>query len=287
MLPTRHGVYFAVVLAAMLLMALNYHNGLAYLFTFLLGAMGVTSMLYTHRNLAGIRLTAGAGPPVFAGEAATFNINAENPNTLRRSAIWIHDADRAHPVDLEPSQNQSVEVRQPARRRGYLALDPIAVSSTFPIGLLHTWSKPLSFKAHCLVYPQPRGERPLRVDGGGSTPTQTGTREDGDDFVGLRRYQSSDPPRHVHWKAVARGQELLTKRFGGGMSTVWLNWDHLPGLSPEERLSQLSRWVLDAQAYGHRYGIQIPGRKIAPDAGPQHQHQCLKALALWSNRSLK
>ena len=36
-----------------------------------------------------------------------------------------------------------------------------------------------------------------------------------DDYWGLRPYQPSDSPRHIAWKATARGDMLLTKVFVG------------------------------------------------------------------------
>ena len=48
MLPTRHGLIFAVILLAMLLLAVNYNNSLAYLMSFTLFATVLISMLHTH-----------------------------------------------------------------------------------------------------------------------------------------------------------------------------------------------------------------------------------------------
>ena len=39
-----------------------------------------------------------------------------------------------------------------------------------------------------------------------------------DDFASLRPYHAGDSLRHVHWKALAREQGLVTKQFGGGVS---------------------------------------------------------------------
>ena len=220
MLPTRYGLYFFAALVAMLLMALNYHNGLAYLFTFLLAAMAVTSMLYTHRNVAGIQISGHALAPVFAGESAKFNLHAENNTAQPRTAVWIHFGERAERIELGAMDSASVEIQQSTIRRGYVEMDPIAVSSAFPVGLLYTWSKSLRLNAQCLVYPRPYGRWTLLAAAAGGTSHRDGIQLDGDDFIGLRAYHPTDPPRHVHWKASARSQVLLTKRFGGGGGTV-------------------------------------------------------------------
>jgi uncharacterized protein (DUF58 family) len=47
----------------------------------------------------------------------------------------------------------------------------------------------------------------------------------------------------------------------------------------EARLSQLARWVVDAEAVGERYGLALPGVRVAPERGPEHRHRCLALLA--------
>ena len=45
----------------------------------------------------------------------------------------------------------------------------------------------------------------------------------------------------------------------------------------EARLSQLCRWVVEADANGLRYGLAIPGVDIPPDSGDGHRERCLEA----------
>lgn len=49
----------------------------------------------------------------------------------------------------------------------------------------------------------------------------------------------------------------------------------------ETRISQLTRWVLDAHAAGLSYGLRLPGTERAPDSGEAHFRLCLEALALF------
>ena len=101
------------------------------------------------------------------------------------------------------------------------------------------------------------------------------------DFVGLRDYHAGDSPRHVHWKAAATAQALVTKQFGGADSEqLWLDWEATTG-DTEARLSQLCQWVCRAEQDGQVYGLKLPGTRIELGAGPGHRHNCLRALALW------
>jgi len=62
---------------------------------------------------------------------------------------------------------------------------------------------------------------------------------------------------------------------------LWLDWDSLPHSDTETRLSQLCRWVLDAEAGSCRYGLRLPGQHIPLNRGDAHKHLCLQALALY------
>ena len=78
------------------------------------------------------------------------------------------------------------------------------------------------------------------------------------------------------------GDALLVRELEGGSGgLLQLDWSGLPGnLSGEERISRLTRWVIDAEIAGLRYGLHLPGLDIEPSAGPTHRADCLRALAL-------
>ena len=284
MLPSRFGLVFSLLLLVMLLAAINYGNGLAYGLTFLLASMGIVSMLYTHRNLYRLRLTPGPCAPVFAGQSARFHLCLHNDRGPRRVGVQVERGKSiVARVDIPANGSRCLGVTVPARRRGYLPAPRLRLSTGFPLGLLYSWSQGVVLEQRCLVYPAPGPAAPLPRADRGETGEHTG-RGEGDDFAGLRSYHAGDPPRHVHWKAAARGLGLHTKDFQGARpAAVWLDWDRCGAGDTETRLSQLCRWVLDAEAAGAHYGLRLPGLHIAPGRGPAHRHQCLKALALYEH----
>jgi len=283
MLPTRHGLLFALVLLVLLLAAVNYSNGLAYLLVFLLAAMANVSMFYTHRNLLHLRIGPGVCPPVFAGQDAQVGICLYNDGPRPRLGIGIKQTKAlVARVDLPALQNRCINLTVPTQQRGYVSAPPFVVYTRYPLGLLRSWSRRIELDLRCLVYPRPGPSRelPTTSESHGSQLTGTGTGDN--DFIGLRGFYPGDSPRHVHWKAVARGQGMYTKQFGGAdVGLVWLDWNTLPGMDSEARLSQLCRWILDAEQTGVHYGLRLPGQTIMPARGFQHQHRCLTALALF------
>lgn len=281
-LPTREGLYYGGILAVMFIAAVNYANGLAYALTFLLTALGLVATLHTHRNLVGLRLSAGPAPPVFAGEPARFTLVASNDTGVARHAIEIALGGQRLVIDVPPQGTTAVEVAVATTARGYLGAPPLRLQTRFPLGLWRAWSRPLLVPARCLVYPHPGPERPLP-----EVPSPLAGRElahnaDGEDFAGLREFQHGDPVQRVAWKKVAAGQGWHTKQFSAPAGQlVWLDWEALRGLDVETRLSQLTRWVLMAEQQRISYGLRLPGFLLEPSSGAAHRDRCLERLALF------
>lgn len=282
-LPTTGGLLFALALAVLLAAAVNYASALAFALTFLLAAVGIVSMLYTHRNLLGLRVSARPGHPVFAGDAAGFEVSLKNDQATLRLAINLEQGkSELGTVDLAPGEQASLRFEVPTRKRGYIAAPPVTVSTRFPLGLLRAWSRQLQLGQRCLVYPQPAAPGASPFDTGRHGWRDHGRDPEGDDFLGLREFRRGDSPRHVSWKAAARGRGMLSKQFGGGYrSSVWLDWEQLTDPDEERCLRQLCRWVLECEQAGVLYGLRLPQQILAPACGEEHQHRCLAALALF------
>ena len=229
MLPTRFGLLFALLLVVQLLTAINYGNGLAYALTFLLGALAVVSMLYTHRNLFRLRLAAGICAPVFAGETAVFRIHLTNDSDTPRFGVTVmHDKKEIAGVDIPARGSADVELPVPATQRGRLAIPPVTVTTRFPLGLLYSWSRRVALEQSCLVYPRPADPTPRRTREQETLESTRGLKAGGDDYIGTREFRPGDSPHHVDWKAVARGEGWHIKQFGGAhQPTAWLDWHAL------------------------------------------------------------
>jgi uncharacterized protein (DUF58 family) len=285
-LPSRYGVIFGLALLLMLIGSINYGLSLGYVLTFLLAGMGLVSMLHTYRNLAHLYVSAGRVAPVFAGDAALFQIHIDNRHNFARIAIRLAVPDATTECDVGRRAIAVATLAVPARRRGRLRLPRVTIETRYPVGLFRAWSY-VQPDIETLAYPRP-DDAPLPPaqlipDTGAALSAGIGT----DDFAGLRPYQPTDSPRHIAWKSVAHGNEVLTKVFAGrGAEELWLDFGTLlDGLDLEQRLSRLAGWVLHAEREGYAYGLILPGKKIQPAHGPAHRDECLKALALYEPRS--
>ncbi len=278
-LPTKRGLGFVLLVALLLLIAFVYNNNLAYLLGFLLASIFFVTILHSFKALNGLEIQAGFNQPVFAGDMAGFNLHVLNPSNQFRQAIEIGFHESLS-FDFEPQQSRTVRLPLIASRRGWLQCGTITVSSRFPLGLFRAWS-PLRFDSKLLVYPKPAAETLPFPETDAGSGQQGQNKHNGDEFYGLKTYQIGDSIRQIHWKSFAKGQGVHSKQYAGASSVeLWLDFTQTPGSDIEARLSQLCRWVIDAERAGLRYGLRLPNKRIELDCGKDHYQQCLQALAL-------
>jgi uncharacterized protein (DUF58 family) len=295
-LPSKMGIYFASMLLVMLLGAVNYNNSLAYMLVFLLASVFFIAILHTYRNLLHLRIDVGHTAAVFCGDSAQVPILLNNRHNASRYAIKLclgkfagkKSLAHTHPhitCDVPADQKQRTLVPLATTQRGLHDVPRLTLETGFPLGLFRAWAY-AQRNVQYLVYPAPDQHHKLS-DEPSYQPSMEGDRGHGaDDFVGLRNYHAGDSLRHIHWKTVARGQGMYSKQFGGDRAIeACLDWDSLPTLDTEARLSRLSRWVLDASAGQLRYGLRLPGTQIPLGSGAAHQHRCLQALALFDHHA--
>jgi len=282
-LPTRAGLAFALLLLFMLLASLNYANSIALFLTFLLAGFGLITMHQCHRNLMGTRLHGATVLPTFARRPGTLQLTLQNPVRAARPRIAASiEQEAARLADLPGQGSQCIELTVAAAARGLVSIDRLKLTTTHPFGLFRAWAW-IHTPLRMVVYPRPVGGLPMPADDALKSGSLPRGGAGADEWLGLRPFRDGDSPRQVDWKAYAREAPLLVKEYSAsGNDLRVFRFDALTGLPVEQRLEQMSRWVVDAEAHGERYGIELPMTRIEPDRGPEHRHRCLTALALYS-----
>ena len=279
-LPTRNGLLLVILLLVMFLTSTNYGVSLGFMFTFLLTGLAAVTLWHTHRNLLGLTVRKPTAEPVFAGQNAHFQLALDCPHDGARISISATRGAHGVCADLPAGQRTMLTLPTPAPQRGRVEFGRLCLSTTYPGGLFRAWTW-LGFDSRTLVYPRPAGTRalPLQSTGQGKFP-EPENRAGRDDVDGLRAYVRGDPIRQIAWKATARSRVPLTKLLvSEATGAVHLDWLATPGNDIEQRLSQLSAWVLEAHRRGITYGLSLPRITIAPASGEHHRRSCLEALA--------
>lgn len=287
-IPTKQGFAFALVLILMLLGDINYNLSLGYVLTFLLAMMAMLSMLYAFRNLAHLEIRAGRVDAVFSGDMAKFVLHFNNPSKLSRYQLCLVKSgasfwsapDATLSFDAPALQDSEITFPLLATHRGWLQTGRLKLYTEFPLGLFHAWSY-IHFDTRCLVYPKPLSDAPLPL---GNAPDGTGKRSvaGDDDFAELRKYTSGDALPRIAWKAFAGGRGLQVKQFSTPVGEeLWLDFYYAFDATTEEKLARMTRWVLDAENQGLRYGLRLPDSELPSGQGVAHRDKCLRRIALF------
>ncbi len=290
-LPTKEGLLFAIFAFILLAAAINFNNSLVFFSTFMMVGIGLVSMHMTQKNLLKLELSISHVKPVFCFQNLSFpviikqsvdKLTSSQSDNYSIEIQFSHQSDKNQTqfFDVLASETTQLPLSLTATKRGLLQLPPLTLSTRYPLGLFRAWTNIQLFN-DAVIYPKPADKLNHKNISASGSDDQGITGHGFDDFSGFKSYQAGEPLSHIHWKAYAREQGLLTKTFTGGSShEYWLDWNDLNS-DTETRLSELCRLIIEAEEQGDRYGLILPGVKININQGQQHQHKCLKSLALY------
>jgi len=279
-LPTRFGWFMALLLAVMLLGALNYNNNPALLLALTLTSTSLGSALLAHLQLSGLQLLSLSAEPVAAGQPICLRLALGRQDRRARYGVQLRCATTTVSVHLYHDTRCEVDVYLPTQHRGWLHPGRIELSTTQPLGLLRAWCWVWP-KAAVLVYPRPETHAPPLPETGLSS-SQRHRHALGEELHQLRPYRLGDSRHDIAWKHSAHRNTLLVREYERPAGAeVRLDWQQLSALPYEQRIARLASWVERAEREGRRYQLHIPNQPaLGPDHGMAHRHRCLRALAL-------
>lgn len=282
-LPTKQGLAFAFLLFIMLLGSINYSNSLGYFLTFLLASLAVVTIFHTYNNLLKLSFGPAICKPVFADNKSLFLVQVNNLNHQTRFSVNAFTPQLTRTMtDIKADSLSTISIQHSFDQRGLIPLPRFTIESRFPFGLFRAWAL-IQLDQTQLVYPKPSSHSHLPIKSSGLSEGKKQIDLGTDDFKGLRSYAEGDPLQHVHWKSYARHHTLQTKEFSSTTSDeLWLNFFDTTVTGIEQKLSQLTRWVILAEKAKLHYGLHLPDVSIKPNTGTAHIEACLKQLALFN-----
>lgn len=284
---TRTGRTYLLVTVGVGLGALNTGNNLLYLVLGVLLSMIVVSGVLSERSLKWLAVERIGTESAYASEPVAYRFALERLKGMG-FAYTVKEAGGALEGQgslavLEMGARAVLRADVTPERRGPLALEGIAVTTTYPLGLFAK-TRVFDLPGTLLVFPKrtyvcdrggiaesgPAGERgnPLRSDGTG-------------DLLGLKELGPGEDSRRVHWlKSAAAGKLLKVEREREERRTYLLEVDPaapLPLLDRrcEEAAASAHRLI----AEGHEVGLRAGETQLRPAAGPAQERRILIALA--------
>jgi len=282
-LPTGPGLMLAATLLLLLLTSINYQLNLGYLLTFLLAGSAIVGMHVSHGTLRGLTMNLIAPEPQFAGSSAPIGIYLQSRRRTIRYGVGLSVLHSGHWlwVDLPAQGSSTVHIAFKPTRRGLHLVPTLTAETRYPLGTFRVWTiwRPA---AKVLVYPRPETFPPAlptgqaRADGAASAHLSSSG-----EYDGVRAYRRGDPLKLIVWKKFAKAEQLVSRDAQQVQHTeLWLDREHSGSNDPEQQLSRLCAWVLQAEQQGVDYGLRLGSLQISPGCGEPHKKRCLEALAL-------
>lgn len=288
-LPTKAGWIFTLLVFLLFLASVKFSHQATFLLTFLLCGFGIISSFHTQKNINQITISLKDAPATFCGSATNFICRLNNPSDTTRHNVWILCGNKNYCLNLEPNSTTKQNIHLIAKQRGIFSLPAINITSHYPLGILFGWSRAFKSDVSCIVYPEPKDllSAPDKTliqteDGQAELFSSNLQQQSGEQISSLKPYQTGDRLRDIHWPSLAKSNQLVSKEYdtNNELKQVF-SWQQVNSLSVEDKLSQLTFWLLQAEKNQNSYQLSIPGYESNHAQGDAHLQQCLEKLALW------
>lgn len=284
---TREGKRFLLAAALIAVAAINTGNNLIYLILSLMLSFIVLSYLILRLNLAKLVLEVAITGPVFAGEQVSVELLIHNKKKFPVYSVIIAAPDAVAQVYCEQISGHGLfrdRMKMVFRKRGLYGYRDFTIQSGFPF-ILFRKSMPVAVSGKILVYPKLRDVRDMivRIEGRQAEGAAV-VRGSGDEVYSLRAFQYGDDWRRIHWKASARQDGFLIRKYAEYASqniTVLLD-----NLLPDQQehfetvVSIAASIIMHYLDQGCLVRLVAAGRTVRFGSGYEHSLLILETLAL-------
>lgn len=278
-LPTKPGLFFGFITFLMLVASLNFNNNMGLMMTFLLVGLAQVAMYRVFFNLKSLTIESVTTKPVFAGEKAIFSIHLTSIESKYDICIEKNKS-KQQLLELPAEQVKSIQCQLTTTTRGWIICGKIKIYTSYPFGLFFAWIW-TNLDTKCLVYPTPENSPPA-LPFHAQSEGKTNVIIHGDEFHGLKPFQSGDSMRLIAWKRTAQTGELISREFQQNQGEkLLLDFSQILLKDTEQKLSRLTAWVLLAKQQQLDYCLKLPQFNSGFGYSNQHHLDCLKALALF------
>mgnify|MGYP001044603633 CR=1 FL=1 len=277
--PTIEGWWWMGTLFVLMLMGWGYTNNLCLALGMILSAVTVVLLMEAHFNLDGVRLNVLSVEDQHQGQAAPWRLWWQAKRSRARHKLFLHwdGAGPAGEFSLPEKTEGEAHGAWEFSQRGVWRNTHVKLASTYPLGLFRAWSYH-KLPTEAWVYPkQVPGSVPNRLWDEGIGQTRAYESHSGDEPGEFRRYQESDSPTRIAWKAMARGLPLHAKTFVEEKSQrAFYQWPW--GTGDETARGRLAYMIEQHYRGQESWALQIHGQTLLPDSGALHRQRSLRAL---------
>jgi len=269
------GTYLYFILIGALFLESYMHNlNIGYILLFFLISSVFLSFFVGISNISELETRFVGCGRVFVNKEGNCRFEIFNNSTNKAWNIDLVCKDSF--VQLEPIKPYSktdVILKIFPKKRGEIDIGHCFLKSFFPLGIF-IFKKSVCKKNKIVVYPEPKGiSLELFLY---SKNSNFGLEED---FDLLKPYTGTENVSRIHWPSIAKG-EILVKKFEMKSFEKTLYFDFLKsGKNDEERLSQITLWVLECEKNSYPFTIKLLNEVI--DSKKYSIDEILTKLAKW------
>jgi uncharacterized protein (DUF58 family) len=280
-LPTKPGLFFGFITFLMLVASLNFNNNMGLMMTFLLFGLAQVALYKVFLNLRNLTIDQVTAKPVFLGRKAIFKVFFSS-NETRFDICLKNNSDNNCLLTLPIDEPRAIKYQIDTTKRGWLICGKVKVMSSYPFGLFYAWIW-TNLDDKCLVYPTPE-QNPPPLPRDNISEGNTTVIINGEDFHGLKPYQSGDSMRLIAWKRTAQTGDLISREFQHTLGEkLLLDFAKIYLSDTEMKLSRLTAWVILAYQQQQDFCLKLQTFNSGYGYSTDHYNKCLKALALFKN----
>lgn len=273
--PNGAGIAFGGLFFLLLFLGAALNRPLLQLIGFMIAIPYLSAMVQSNGNVKDLKIRVLEGPLAAAGTTVEARVILEHhgKNMCRKVWIGLRGSPRSQQrmVDrIDPGNPIEIRIPLGTFKRGIHPLHDLSVTSNYPLGMFHTWKR---FKSGVTawIHPSPSGALPWRQRSSLTDDSRLEYREH-------RPANLADSSARIDWKRLARDQKRLIRVYDSDPEPkVVLRWNEVRHLPVEDALSQMTRWLIDAERAGFDATVEAPFTQGPVTANTMKTH--LKALA--------
>ncbi|MFT7880826.1 MAG: hypothetical protein ABXS91_10580 [Sulfurimonas sp.] len=254
---TLGSLLVVVMLFGLFLEAYMHNFNLVYIVLFFVFALAFLASPLGIVNMANLSLSFQGSDRLFANETAHLYLALKNHKGAESYALQLKCIHTSLFIpSLKAQSKEILTLSHTPEKRGKLDIGECRIQSLFPLATIR-FVLPVKLTVDKVIYPRPKG-----ISLETFLSRQKGRYGQESDFEGITLYTGSAPLSKIHWPSVAKGESAL-KKFAYEIPLEQLNFDfYQAGKSDEERLSQLTYWILECETQNLEFQVEMPHQTL-------------------------
>jgi len=258
--PTKYFWFVILSLFVLFLQAYMHNFNIVFIVMFFIFAIAGSSGLVGRINIYFLDVQYLSSERFFANEVSKYRLRVTNNQRIPSYSLeFINDLYESFISVIKPYDQKIAELNYQYPSRGEKQLPLLTIKSTYPLPHEFFYRDKIDLGTTIIVFPQPLGVSLFSTKLYNPNP-------DGeiDDFEGIRRFNEGESLSMVHWASFAKSGELLSKKFlfQNEDDIIRFVFKDIAG-DDEFKLSQLTLWVLECEANGLEFSIEIDNQTLS------------------------